>query len=179
MLTDADSIIGHNIIGYDLPVISKLYSWFTNPGTVIDTLLLSRLYHSDMMKLDKKHNWKHMPLKLYGRHSLESYGYRLGEFKGAFGSTTDWKEWSQEMEDYCVQDVTRYNQTMAPLPPLPEWVALEHRVQEILTQQEIHGWKFDTKAAWQLASALHQELREVTETLRRRHPFVAWSRIYS
>ena len=30
---------------------------------------------------------------------------RLNEFKGAFGSTTDWKEWSQEMEDYCIQDV--------------------------------------------------------------------------
>ena len=106
LLADADSVIGHNIIGYDLPVIRKLYGWFDIPGVVIDTLLLSRLYHSDMMKLDKKHNWKHMPLKLYGRHSLESYGYRLGEFKGAFGSTTDWKEWSQEMEDYCVQDVT-------------------------------------------------------------------------
>ena len=105
LLADADSIIGHNIIGYDLPVIAKLYSWFTVPSTTIDTLLLSRLYHSDMMKLDKKHNWKHMPLKLYGRHSLESYGYRLNEFKGAFGSTTDWKEWSQEMEDYCLQDV--------------------------------------------------------------------------
>ena len=84
-LTEADVIVGHNIIGYDLPVIHKLYPWFNNPSTVVDTLLLSRLYHSDMMKLDKKHNWKHMPLKLYGRHSLESYGYRLGEFKGEFG----------------------------------------------------------------------------------------------
>ena len=105
MLTDADSIIGHNIIGYDLPVISKLYSWFSVPGTTIDTLLLSRLFHADMMKLDKKHNWKHMPLKLYGRHSLESYGYRLGEFKGEFGKSSDWKNWSEEMENYCIQDV--------------------------------------------------------------------------
>ena len=105
LLADSDCIIGHNIIGYDLPVIHKLYPWFANPATVVDTLLLSRLYHSDMMKVDKKHNWKHMPLKLYGRHSLESYGYRLNEFKGAFGSTSDWKEWSQEMEDYCIQDV--------------------------------------------------------------------------
>ena len=104
-LADADTIIGHNIIGYDLPVIRKLYSWFKSPACVIDTLLLSRLYHPDMIKVDKKHNWKHMPLKLYGRHSLESYGYRLGEFKGSFGSTTDWKDWSQEMEDYCIQDV--------------------------------------------------------------------------
>jgi len=61
---------------------------------------------------------------------------------------------------------------MAPLQPLPDWVALEHRVQEILTQQEIHGWKFDTKAAWQLTSTLQGELRAVTESLRRRHPYV-------
>ena len=46
-----------------------------------------------------------MPLQLYGRHSLESYGYRLGEYKGEFGKTSDWSEWSQEMEDYCAQDV--------------------------------------------------------------------------
>ncbi len=104
-LADADCIIGHNIIGYDIPVLTKLYPWFVFPGIVIDTLLLSRLYHSDMMKVDKNHNWKHMPLKLYGRHSLESYGYRLGEFKGSFGKDTDWKNWSQEMEDYCIQDV--------------------------------------------------------------------------
>ena len=46
-----------------------------------------------------------MPLKLYGKHSLESYGYRLNELKGEYGSTSDWKNWSQEMEDYCIQDV--------------------------------------------------------------------------
>ena len=105
-LQDAETIIGHNIIGYDLPVLRKLYPWFDGCSTVVDTLLLSRLYHSDMMSLDKKHNWKHMPLKLYGRHSLESYGYRLGEYKGEFAKDTDWKDWSQEMEDYCIQDVT-------------------------------------------------------------------------
>ena len=104
-LADADCIIGHNIIGYDCPVIHKLYPWFDQPGIVVDTLLLSRLYHPDMIRLDKKHGWKNMPLQLYGRHSLESYGYRLGEFKGSFGKNTDWKNWSQEMEDYCIQDV--------------------------------------------------------------------------
>ncbi len=104
-LQDADCIIGHNILGYDCPVLSKLFPWFTEPGIMVDTLLLSRLYHSDMMSLDKKRSWKHMPLQLYGRHSLESYGYRLGEFKGSFGKDTDWKEWSQSMEDYCIQDV--------------------------------------------------------------------------
>ena len=105
MLMDADSIIGHNILGYDCPVLDKLYPWFTRPDIVVDTLLLSRLYHADIMKLDQRRKWDQMPLQMYGRHSLEAYGYRLKLYKGQFGKTTDWSMWSQEMEDYCVQDV--------------------------------------------------------------------------
>ena len=101
----ADTIVGHNIIGFDIPCISKLYNFFTPCSRVIDTLLLSRLYHPNIYDIDHKHKWRHMPLQLYGRHSLESYGYRLGEYKGDFGKTSDWSEWSQEMEDYCAQDV--------------------------------------------------------------------------
>jgi hypothetical protein len=104
-LEDASEIVGHNIINYDLPVIRKLYPWFTNVGRVLDTLVLSRIYHADILSIDGKRKWKNMPLQLYGRHSLESYGYRLGEYKGSFGKTSDWKEWSQEMQDYCLQDV--------------------------------------------------------------------------
>ena len=101
----ADTIVGHNIIGFDIPCISKLYNYFTPSARVIDTLLLSRLYHPHLYDIDHKHKWRHMQLQLYGRHSLESYGYRLGEYKGEFGKTSDWSEWSQEMEDYCAQDV--------------------------------------------------------------------------
>jgi hypothetical protein len=104
-LEDADRIIGHNIIGYDLPVIKKLFPWFEPRGEVVDTLLLSRLYHADILKTDQNRKWNQMPLQLYGRHSLEAYGYRLGEYKGCFGKTTDWKDWSQDMQDYMLQDV--------------------------------------------------------------------------
>ena len=104
-LEDANMLIGHNIIGYDIPVIRKLYPWFNPSGLAVDTLVLSRVYHADILKTDQKRNWKHMPLQLYGRHSLEAYGHRLGEYKGGFGKTTDWKHWSQDMQDYCLQDV--------------------------------------------------------------------------
>ena len=104
VLNDADCIVGHNIIGYDLPVIQKIYPWFKRPY-VIDTLLLSRLYHPNILETDQKHNFEHMPLQLYGRHSLEAYGYRLKEYKGCFAKTTDWSDWSEEMEQYCIQDV--------------------------------------------------------------------------
>jgi len=104
-LEDADCIVGHNIINYDLPVISKLYPWFSPSGLRLDTLVLSRICHADILKTDQKRKWRNMPPQLYGRHSLEAYGYRLGEYKGEFGKDTDWKEWSQEMQDYMVQDV--------------------------------------------------------------------------
>ena len=103
-LEQADSIVGHNIIGFDIPVIRKLYPFFNYVGTAIDTLILSRLYHNRIIETDKA-KFKDMPGRLKGRHSLEAYGYRLGEYKGEFSKTTDWKEWSQEMEDYCIQDV--------------------------------------------------------------------------
>ena len=105
MLTNADVIIGHNIIGFDIPMIKKVYPFFEPKGRVIDTLLLSRLYHPDMLEVDRKARIDGMPPKLYGRHSLESYGHRLGEYKGNFGQTSDWSAWSKEMEDYCEQDV--------------------------------------------------------------------------
>ena len=99
----ADTLVGHNIINFDIPIIQKLYPWFNPSGTIIDTLLLSRLYHPNLLDIDNKTD--KIPQKLRGRHSLEAYGHRLGEYKGDFSKTTDWKKWSQEMQDYCEQDV--------------------------------------------------------------------------
>jgi hypothetical protein len=62
---------------------------------------------------------------------------------------------------------------MRPLPPLPDWLKLEHQVAHILTQQEIHGWHFDELAARKLESTLRDELRETTDLLRDRYAFVA------
>ena len=61
---------------------------------------------------------------------------------------------------------------MQPLPALPEWITLEHQVAQILTKQETHGWYFDESAAWELESALSEELRSIVEVLRERFPFV-------
>ena len=54
MLMDADSIIGHNIFNFDCAVLRKLYSWFRQPKLILDTLLLSRLYHPDILNLDHR-----------------------------------------------------------------------------------------------------------------------------
>jgi DNA polymerase I-like protein with 3'-5' exonuclease and polymerase domains len=64
---------------------------------------------------------------------------------------------------------------MRSLPPLPDWVALEHDVATILTKQELHGWRFDVDAAWKLASSLRSELEKTCQLLRNKHPFVKGS----
>ena len=64
---------------------------------------------------------------------------------------------------------------MRPLPSLPDWLTLEHRVAQILTEQEIHGWYFNESAAWQLTSTLQRELEETCEVLRNRYAFVKGS----
>ncbi len=112
-LAVADWIIGHNICGFDLPCIRSLYQFFKPPKQILDTLLLSRLFHPNLLEIDWKRKERRrnegiqdlMPLQLFGRHSLEAWGYRISEYKGEFGKTTDWQEWSPEMQMYCEQDV--------------------------------------------------------------------------
>ena len=86
-LREADLIVGHNIIGYDLPALYRLTKEQINTP-VVDTLLLARLAY-----YDKDSSWS---------HSLDAYGERLGFPKG---SHSDWSKYSEEMDTYCKQDV--------------------------------------------------------------------------
>ena len=61
---------------------------------------------------------------------------------------------------------------MRTLPPLHDADRLEHRVAEILTEQEIHGWKFDEQKSQQLESHLRREMEELTQVLREKWTFV-------
>ena len=101
----ADNIISHNGIMFDIPQIKKHFPFFQGKAKHWDTLILSRFYHPNILDTDLRRKWTGMPARLYGSHSLEAYGYRLRHFKDDFGKTTDWKEWSQEMQDYCKKDV--------------------------------------------------------------------------
>lgn len=96
LLRYASCLIGHNIIDYDLPTLEKLYG-FTYTGRIVDTLVFSRLLNPDR----------------YGGHSLKSWGIRLGCLKGDFGEDEEdeedkidaFKEYTEDMLDYCEQDV--------------------------------------------------------------------------
>ena len=64
---------------------------------------------------------------------------------------------------------------MRPLSPLPEWLKLEHKVAQILTEQEQHGWYFDEKAARELEQTLRREYESTTRLLQQRHAYVRGS----
>jgi DNA polymerase I-like protein with 3'-5' exonuclease and polymerase domains len=142
-LNNADTIVGHNIIGYDIPALNKLSRYrIRDDINIIDTLILGKLAYYDQ---DRSFS-----------HSLDAYGQRLGFPKGKY---SDWTKYTPEMEEYCKQDVLvttkLYQHLKRKTPWLPaEALQLEQEVQRIVTKQYIDGWKFDVKAA----QKLHVEL---------------------
>jgi DNA polymerase I-like protein with 3'-5' exonuclease and polymerase domains len=62
---------------------------------------------------------------------------------------------------------------MVPLLKIPDFIKLELDVATILTEQELYGWYFDERAAWELESTLRRELEALNQVLRLRYPFVA------
>jgi len=74
-LTKADTLIGHNIIGFDIPMVEKFGGIDLSKKPIIDTLVLSRLFNPSRE----------------GGHSLEKWGYKLGYHKINF---TDYLNYS-------------------------------------------------------------------------------------
>lgn len=149
----ADTIIGHNIIKYDLPVIKKLYNkQLFDTNKVYDTLLVSKLCYPNRLDLDLA---KYPTLgKQLGSHSLKAWGKRLGNYKESFD---DWTKLSEEMVEYCRQDVevtyTLYKHLLTKNTPI-EAIRLENSFAHIIGRQEAYGVYFDIKKA----ESLHIEL---------------------
>jgi DNA polymerase I-like protein with 3'-5' exonuclease and polymerase domains len=169
LLKTADEIIGHNVIGFDVPALCKLYK-FSHPN-ITDTVVMSRCIYSDLRNDDFKREG--FDKKLIGSHSLKAWGTRLGVYKGDFGEDTDWSTWSQEMEDYCEKDVRVTNALYIYLKsknPSQQMLKLEHDFAIYMRKQEYNGFPFDVKKAEKLnqklmerRAELEQELQEVFE----------------
>ena len=146
LLCNADELIGHNIIGFDLPVLRNL-TRFKTLGVgqkVVDTLVLSRLFN---------------PVREAG-HGLKPWGYKLGSGKIEFDKFD--QGFSNEMLDYCIQDVNLNCKVYYALREesrgfSKESLEIEHAVADILKEQERHGFLYDVMGA----DLLLAELREV------------------
>jgi DNA polymerase III epsilon subunit-like protein len=96
-INSSTKIIGHNIIGYDLPLLEKLYGFRPNKKVeVIDTLVWSRLFYPD---LQSPEGWKGKPKP----HSIEAWAMRLGEAPKI--QQEQWDVYDPNMLERCVSDV--------------------------------------------------------------------------
>ena len=179
-LSQASELIAHNGITFDIPAIQKLYPFFsTDSITVTDTLVLSRLIKGNLKQDDFEKCWTNeaFPKRLHGSHSLKAWGIRLGVLKGDFSNEdTDWSEWSQEMQDYCEQDVTVTHALWQHLQP-EKWsqkaIRFEHSIAEICHRIGTAGWTFDTQKAAALYAQLSLEQSTIEDELQTLFP--AWT----
>lgn len=174
-LTEATELIGHNILGYDLPVLKKRYGWEPHSSVKItDTQILSRMIWPDIGATDRVVD--KIPGKLRGEHSLRSWGYRLGELKGDYGEKDNaWEVFTPEMLSYCEQDVkvTRLLYELCLTKDVSEEsIRLEHEFAKILSEVPQAGFKFDEKAAQKLLVLLQARHWELTQELKTIFPTV-------
>lgn len=234
----ATLLIGHNIIGYDIPVIGKLYG--LSPAAdceLIDTLPLARLIYSDIKQEDfpKAKAWKkyklgldayeaartasrerweedrqafladcpgegfpdgpwmdpgpykavrapqEFPGQFVGSHSLEAWGYRLGqEKKGDYSKEMKakgldpWETFNEDMYEYMLQDARVNVQLYRHLIDQEGYsalaVALEMACQALVCRMERNGWPLDVRAAQELYGVLTQRRSELDRLLQTAFP---------
>ena len=175
MLESADVLIGHNIIQYDIPAIQKVYPKFKPKGKLIDTLILCRMLYPNVLDLDFKKKWVGMPIQLYGRHSLEAYGFRLGHTK-RHADLSDFSVLSDELVERCVCDVELnvklWHRLQPKIESIPCAVDLEMGFASLISKQEQSGFPFDVQGALKLEALINEQLNTLNERLRQRFPFV-------
>ena len=169
LLAEAEEIIGHNIIDFDIPAIQLVYPDFKPTGTVTDTLVLSRLIKHELFAEDAERGFSidDFPKRMWGSHSLKAWGLRLYNFKDDYEG--GWEEFSDEMLTYCVQDThvthTLYHHLMKT-DPSEQSIYLEHRMAEICKEIGNNGWTFNGSAAAELYADLSQKRHEIEDTLK-------------
>lgn len=145
--------IGHNILGYDLPVLQRLCGLNWDVDLTYDTHVLSKL----------------IDYSREGGHSIEAYGLEFGLEKIDFH---DWSKYTVEMEEYCRRDVdicekiykkyTRY----INLPRHQQAIRLEHSFQLVVNELHTNGFYFNKQEAQGLLENVTGQLSTLDEQIR-------------
>ncbi len=156
-------LIGHNILGYDIFVLKKLFNYDVPKSCkLFDTLIVSQI----------------LDYRRFGDsgHSLENWGEFLEYPKYKFN---DFSKYSEEMLKYCIQDVSVnvriYNHLYKELselskvePKILKYIQAEHFAVRWQTQSNYHGWPFDVEGAYKLYNIFEEELKYAKEKLEAR-----------
>jgi DNA polymerase-1 len=150
--------ITHNGLGFDVPTLNRLLGTRIQTNKVIDTFVLSMLFHPT----------------LEGGHSLGAWAKRVGMEKGDFN---DFSRYSEEMATYCQQDTRITAEVFLRLTARMRAVGftevgcnIEHRAWACIKQQQRNGFAFDVKRAAQLFATLRHEQEGLKEKIYERFP---------
>ena len=149
LVKEYDKIIGHNLIGFDAPVLRKVWNIGILKSKAIDTLVLSRLLNP----------------QLEGGHSLKAWGKRLRNEKVEFQLEDFDSGLTEEMREYCIQDVKLTRDLYLWLvSELNTWkdptqsILLEHEIAAICRTQESNGFKLDVPSTISLRNDLADKM---------------------
>ena len=154
MLKRADRLIGHNILGFDIPVVKNLTGVDLYNKNILDTLVLSRLFN---------------PVREQG-HSLDAWGLKLGIKKLEF---EEYSEFSMEMLEYCERDVLVNYKLFKHLLEEEQKgfskksIELEHQVARLVSNQIKHGFLFDIRHGTTLLAHLETELENLRDEIQK------------
>jgi len=143
MEAEADCLIFHNGISFDMPVLEKLLDVDFSSVQIEDTMIMSQLYKP----------------RLDGGHSLSAWGSRLGFTKG---DHSDWSCFSAEMLDYCIRDTkvtTKLYKYLLSSGLSEDAKLLEYDIKKHCSLQERTGWFFNLKDAISLLGDINEDLR--------------------
>ena len=180
-LNTGDTIVGHNICRFDLPMLEKLWGWRIPEGVkLVDTLLLSKIMHPDiygghsMLNLamhympDDEDLWK-MDVLESGEYDTAEEFYDtapIGELKAYLDKDLEcnYHLW-RAMAAKCLDLKKGYGFDFSK--PLK----LEQKVAEITARQVDRMVAFDVDKAQALWAALNAEMDRIEDDLDRHMPY--------
>ena len=175
ILEEAETLVGHNILGFDLPHLRRLKG-LQDTADVVDTLIASRLAYSDLREQDYSRFTEGPDRRHIGSHSLRAWGRRLDVAKDDYSG--DFMVLDQEMLDYGKQDVVVGRAVYEHLLPLmPDFKAMGYTTldleqewaQELEAMQE-RGIRFDEREAEELLAQLYPRKLELEALLHEAFP---------
>lgn len=166
---EGEQVVGHNIIGFDAPILKKVWGVGIPDNNLVDTLVMSRLYKPDIDIVIPEQGKAPSP------HSLEAWGYRLGSHK--IGFTAFDGGYTESMALYCEQDVLLleklYNHlstAMAKEGFSQQSIQLEHEVALICRSMEDNGFKLDIEKAMVLNATLSGRMSDIEQKMQEVFP---------
>ena len=182
-LKDVTLIVAHNGIGFDFPILNRLWTTKIRLSQVYDTLIASRL-------LDPS---------IENGHSLDAWGERLKRSKINYTGVWTWlmnrrEEYKGEcfnvphmalLEHYCIRDVEvtcdLYKHLTAEFTKKDfsqESLTLEHKVAAIIAEQERSGFKLDLPFTTCLLADIKGKMAGIYESMQQRWPPVITPRFH-